>query len=127
MTTKITNNLLNRNKDTANEYSKTQNFNATALVDTANISWDLESNQVASVTLNGNRILANPINMKDGGTYILKIKQDAIGGRTLAFSSAYKFSGSTAPTLSTAANAIDRIACVSDGVQMDCVFQGAFG
>jgi hypothetical protein len=108
------------------EYSKTQNFNATALVDAVNISWDLQSNQVASVTLAGNRTLDNPTNQVDGATYILKIKQDATGGRTLAFGSAYKFPDATAPTLSSGANAVDRITCVSDGTNMDCVFQGNF-
>ena len=37
------------------------------------------------------------------------IVQDGTGGRTLSFHSDYKFVGGTAPTLSTAANAVDRI------------------
>ena len=37
------------------------------------------------------------------------ITQDGTGSRTLAFDAAYKFPGGTAPTLSTAANAIDRL------------------
>jgi hypothetical protein len=35
--------------------------------------------------------------------------QDATGSRTLAFGSYYDFAGGTAPTLSTAANAVDRL------------------
>jgi hypothetical protein len=35
------------------------------------------------------------------------ITQDATGGRTLAYGSNWDFSGGTAPTLTTAANAVD--------------------
>jgi hypothetical protein len=109
-----------------NEYTKTQNFNATTLVDGAGISWDLESNQVTSVTLAGNRTLNNPTNMVDGATYILIVKQDGIGGRTLSFGANYKWPSGTAPTLSTGINAIDIITFVSDGTNMYGVFQGDF-
>ncbi len=111
----------------ATEYSKTQNFDATTLVDATNIAWNLESNQVATVKLGGNRILDNPTNMKDGATYILTVKQDATGGRALAFGSAYEFPSKTAPTLTTDPNAKDLITCKSDGTKMECVFQGDFG
>ena len=103
---------------TAQEYTKTQNFNATGLTDGASIAWDLESNQVCSVTLAGNRTLANPTNQKDGATYILTVKQDATGSRTLAYGSNYKWEGGTAPTLSTGANAVDILTFVSDGTSM---------
>ena len=74
----------------ANEWTKTQNFNATTLSDGASIAWDLESNQVCSVTLAGNRALANPTNLVDGATYILIVKQDATGSRTLSYGTAYR-------------------------------------
>ena len=112
--------------DVAQEWTATQNFNATTLTDAANISWDASVNQVASVTLAGNRTLDNPTNLKNGATYILTIKQDATGSRTLAYGTAYKFPGSTAPTLTTAANAVDIITFVSDGTNMNGVFQGDF-
>jgi hypothetical protein len=35
--------------------------------------------------------------------------QDGTGSRTLAYSSDWEFAGGTAPTLSTAASAVDRI------------------
>ena len=41
--------------------------------------------------------------------------QDGTGSRTLSFHSDYKFAGGTAPTLSTAANAIDRLDYVIRG------------
>ncbi len=104
--------------DVAQEYTATQNFNATTLTDGASIAWDAAANQVASVTLAGNRTLANPTNMKDGATYILTVKQDATGSRTLAYGSAYKWPGGTAPVLSTAANAVDILTFVCDGTNM---------
>jgi hypothetical protein len=109
---------------TAREYTKTQNFNATALGDGANISWDLSQNQVASVTLAGNRTLDAPSNQVAGATYILIVKQDGTGNRTLNTSaSAYKFPGGTEPTLSTGANAVDILSFVSDGSSMFGVAQ----
>jgi len=102
----------------ANEYTKTQNFNATTLTDAANISWDAESNQVCSVTLAGNRTLDNPTNMVDGGIYHLTVIQDGTGSRTLSYGTAYKWPGGTAPTLSTGASAVDIFKFVSDGTSM---------
>ena len=110
----------------ANEYTATQNFNATVLTDAANISWDASANQVASVTLAGNRTLDNPTNLVDGATYILTIKQDAVGSRTLVYGTAYKFSGGIAPTLSAGINDVDIITFISDGTSMFGVFQGDF-
>lgn len=109
--------------DVAQEFTATQNFNATTLTDGATINWDLSANQVASVTLGGNRTLAAPTNLKDGATYILIIKQDATGSRTLTFNGAYKFPGGTAPTLTTSANAVDIISFVSDGTSLFGVAQ----
>lgn len=109
--------------DVAQEFTATQNFNATTLTDGATINWDLSANQVTSVTLGGNRTLAAPTNLKDGATYILTIKQDATGSRTLTFNSAYKFPGGTAPTLTTSANAVDIITFVSDGTSLFGVSQ----
>lgn len=103
--------------DTAQEYTKAQNFNATTLSDGANISWDAESNQVTSVTLGGNRTLDNPTNIKDGATYILVVKQST-GSHTLSYGSAYKFPGGTAPTLSTGAGAVDVLTFICHGTDM---------
>ena len=104
--------------DVPQEYTATQNFNATTLVDGVNISWDASTNQVASVTLAGNRTLDNPTNMVDGATYILTVKQDATGSRTLAYGTAYKWQGGTAPTLSTGVNAVDILTFICDGTNM---------
>ena len=54
--------------------------------------------------------LGSPSNPVDGQTLIVNVKQDATGGRTMAFGAAYSFSTSLpSPTLSTAANARDKL------------------
>ena len=111
----------------AREYTKTQNFNMTTLSDGSNISWDLSQNQVATVTLAGNRVLDNPSNQVAGATYILIVVQDGTGSRTLdTTASAYIWPGGTEPTLSTGANAIDVLTFVSNGSKMLGVAQLGF-
>ena len=88
------------------EYTEAQSFTLTTLTDAANIQWDLTTNQVAQVTLGGSRVLDAPSGQVAGSTYILIVKQDDSGSRTLnTAASAYKFPGGTSPTLSTGANA----------------------
>ena len=111
---------------TATTFTAQQNFGSSALSDGASISWNLNTAQVAHVTLGGNRTLANPTNMVNGGTYILRVVQDGTGSRTLAYGTAYKWPGGTAPTLSTAAGAVDILTFVSDGTNMYGVAQLAF-
>lgn len=77
------------------------------LADGATISWDLADGLFANVTLGGNRTLAAPGNLQAGQTMILVVNQDGTGGRTLTWDAVFRFSGGTAPTLSTAANARD--------------------
>lgn len=113
-------------KDVANVYTKQQNFGTATLTDGANIAWNLDDGQSAKVTLGGNRTLDNPTNMIDGGTYILRVIQDATGSRTLGFGTAYKWPGGTPPTLTTTANAVDILSFVSDGTNMYGVSQLAF-
>jgi len=110
----------------AGAYTKQQNIVQATLSDGANIAWDLDTDQSSIVTLAGNRTLDNPTNQKAGGTYALIVKQDATGGRTLAYGTVYKFPGGTAPTLSTAANAIDLLTFISDGTDMYGVATLAF-
>lgn len=111
---------------TVTAFTAQQNFANAALTDGASISWNLNTQQAASVTLGGNRTLANPTNLVNGGTYILRVVQDGTGSRTLAYGTAYKWPGGTAPTLSTGANAVDIITFVSDGTNMFGVIQKGF-
>ena len=79
------------------------------LTDGATITPDFDANQNFSVTLGGNRTLANPTNIDAGQTGSIFVVQDGTGSRTLSFGSYWKFAGGTAPTLSTAAGSVDRI------------------
>jgi hypothetical protein len=95
--------------DTAQTFTKGQRGEITALVDGATITPDFADSNNFSVTLGGNRTLANPSNIVAGQSGSIFITQDGTGSRTLAYGSYYDFAGGTAPTLSTAAGAIDRI------------------
>lgn len=106
--------------DQQREFTKSQNFDATALsieVD-GTADWDVSVNQVCTITLDQNVTINNPTNMRDGGTYILRVKQDATGSRTITWGAAYKHPGGEAPTLTADANALDIITFVSDGTSM---------
>lgn len=81
----------------------------TALTDAATITPDLNASNNFSVTLAGNRTLANPTNITSGQAGSIFITQDGTGSRTLAYGSYFKFVGGTAPVLSTAASSIDRL------------------
>lgn len=109
--------------DVAQEYTAAQNFDAQSLSDGASIAWNLATQQYAKVTLGGNRTLAAPSNMKDGGWYTLRILQDGGGNRTLSYNSVFKFPGAEVPTLSTGAADLDILVCTSDGTNMYCAIR----
>lgn len=83
------------------------------LTDGATIALDWINSNVQYVVLGGNRTFtfATP---QDGGRYILILKQDATGSRTVTFPSNVLWAGGTPPTLSTAANTVDIITFVYD-------------
>ena len=81
----------------------------TALTDAASIATNMALSNNFSVTLAGNRTLANPTNIVAGQSGSIFITQDGTGSRTLAYGANFKFAGGTAPVLSTAASSIDRL------------------
>jgi hypothetical protein len=95
--------------DTAQTWTKGQRAEVTALTDAATIAVDFADSNNFSVTLGGNRTLGNPTNQVAGQSGSLFVTQDGTGSRSLAYSSDWEFAGGTAPTLSTAASAVDRI------------------
>ena len=82
-----------------------------SLSDGSTITVNFASGIHHSVTLGGNRTFGNPSNDNNavGQSGSIFITQDGTGSRTASFHSDYKFAGGTAPTLSTAANAVDRL------------------
>lgn len=98
-----------------------------ALTDGATITPDFAASNNFSVTLGGNRTLANPTNLVAGQSGSIFIAQDGTGSRTLAYGSYYDFIGGTAPTLTTTASAVDRIDyIVRSSTSIHCVFTGNY-
>jgi len=83
---------------------------------TGTISWDAQSGNVASLTATGNLTL-NAITNATAGTYMLKIKQDGTGSRTLTLGSDFLKAGGSAITLSTTAAAEDVLSIFYDGTK----------
>lgn len=100
-------------KNVANTFSAIQTMAAAArgtpvtLTDGATVTPDFAAGNYFDWTIGGNRTLATPSNLVACQGAVIRIVQDGTGGRTITFSSAYKFEGGTVPTLSTAAGAVD--------------------
>ena len=101
----------------AQEYTASQNFDEQTLTDGSSIDWNLQTQQVAIVTLGGNRTFNAPSNHAAGLVCVLTIVQDGTGSRTATFNSAFKFRGA-APTLTTTASARDILIFISDGTNL---------
>jgi hypothetical protein len=93
--------------DGAQVWTKGQRGEITALVDGATIAPDFADSNNFSVTLSGNRTLANPVNLAAGQSGCIWITQDGTGSRTLSYDNYWDFTGGAAPTLTTTAGAVD--------------------
>lgn len=71
--------------DLSNPWTKQQVFAPVELQAGSDIVWDVSEAQVAFLLLTQNSSLAAPQNQEFGGVYILIVRQDATGGRTLSF------------------------------------------
>jgi hypothetical protein len=104
---------------TAQQYTRTHNFTATTLTaSTSSVTWDLEVNQILILTLSANVSTWTIQNPKSGGVYILIVKQDTTGSRTLAFPTGnFKFPGGAAgaPTLTVTPGKSDILTFVYHG------------
>lgn len=81
------------------------------LTDGATITPDASVNgYLWEVTIAGDRTMANPINVSNGASFILEITQGAGGTHLInTWGSNWQFPGGAAPTLSTAAGAVDSL------------------
>lgn len=102
-------NLIFSDLATANTFTAAQRGEITSLTDEATITPNFNDSNFFSVTLKGNRTLANPTNLVAGQSGSIFITQDATGSRTLSFGSYWDFAGGVAPSLSTGANVVDRL------------------
>jgi len=96
--------------DVTQSFSKAQRGTPSPLTDGATITPDFAAANNFSVTLGGNRTLANPTNLVAGQSGVIVITQDGTGSRTLAYGSYFKFSAGSAPSLTTTASAVDVLA-----------------
>jgi hypothetical protein len=91
----------------AQSFTAAQRGAVSALTDGATITPNFALANNFSVTLGGNRTLANPTNIAAGQSGAIVITQDGTGSRTLAYGSYFKFPNGSAPVLTTTANAVD--------------------
>jgi len=91
---------------TAQTFTAQQRGAISALTDGATVTPDFSLANNFSLSIGGNRTLANPTNLTAGASGCIWITQTT-GSHTLAYGSYWDFSGGTAPTLSTAASAVD--------------------
>ena len=80
------------------------NYAESTLTDRSSIDWNAETQDVAKVTLAGNRTLNAPSNGTTGQFISLLVIQDGTGSRTLTWNAVYEFASDTAPTLTTTAS-----------------------
>lgn len=78
------------------------------------ITFNLNSSNVQQTTLGGNRTLAVS-NVSVGQRFMIKLKQDGTGSRTVTWFSGIKWPGNTVPTLTTTANYWDWFGFICTG------------
>ena len=104
----------------AQEYTASQNFDEQTLDNTSSaVAWNLQTQQVAKVTLNATTSsFSAPTNHQAGLVCVLTLIQDSSGSRTMSYDGTYKFANGTAPTLTTTASARDILVFMSDGTNL---------
>ena len=95
--------------DAAQTFSAAQRGTITTLTDGATVTPDFAASNNYTLTLGGNRTIANPTNLTAGQSGSIFLVQDGTGSRTASWGSYWDFAGGTAPTLTTTASAVDRI------------------
>lgn len=78
-------------------------------VSTSSVEYNLAAGNNFTTVLNANVTFDNPTNPQPGQSGIIYIRQDGTGSRTASFAANWEFTGGTAPTLSTAASAVDAL------------------
>lgn len=91
-----------------------EEVNAIGTVTTA-LAINLESGNIVTATLGGNptATIANPPATGKAGSFTLVLTQDGTGSRAVTWPASVKWAGGTAPTLSTAAGAVDILTFVT--------------
>lgn len=90
-----------------NIFTGAQTVTPVVLTDAVTVATNAALSNHFTLTLGGNRTLANPTNLQDGVILNWLLTQDGTGSRTLAYGSQFKWAGGTAPVLTTTAGARD--------------------
>lgn len=109
-------------------YTKQQYFKSTSLsVSGAATTWNLDNQQVADILLSDPVTTLTFSNFKAGGTYVLRIRQDPSGSRSIIWNGTIaKWIGGAEPTLTTTGNALDVISFTANAISMFGVASLAF-
>ncbi len=78
-------------------------------VSSSTVTLNMASSCHHTIAMDGNKTLAAPSNQAVGQSGSIIVTQDSSGSHTLQFNTAFKFTGGSAPTLTTTAGAVDRI------------------
>jgi hypothetical protein len=106
--------LAARGAATGNGASSFEPTTMATLTAGATIAWDL-GNPVATVTLGAAANAFTFSNPRTGGTYVLHLKQDGNGSRTVTWPSNLKWPADLTPTLTTTASRVDVLSLSYDG------------
>jgi hypothetical protein len=82
-----------------------------------NINWQTSQDQQVLLTGNVTFTFTAPLGVS---TRILRLIQDGAGSHTVTWPGTVKWPGGTAPTLSTAAGAVDVVSCYWNSATYDC-------
>lgn len=81
------------------------------------VAWDCNTGQKAELLLTED-IVISPTGMEKGATYSIALQQDATGGRTVSWGTAFDFGDDIPPVLSGAPNKCDIAVFESNGSKM---------
>jgi hypothetical protein len=113
--------------DVAQTFTAAQRGTISTLTDGATITPDFATANNFTVTLAGNRTIDNPTNLTAGQSGSIFIVQDGTGSRTASWGSYWDFAAGAAPTLTTDANAVDRVDyVVRSSTSIHTVFTGNY-
>jgi hypothetical protein len=99
-----------------------------ALTDGASIATDANNGNLFTVTLGGNRTMSAPTNPTSGQVIRYRLKQDGTGTRLITWDTGtggFRFSGGTAPTLTTTINKTDYVTFIYNAADNKWDFQYA--
>ena len=99
----------NATTSAAQTFTAGQRGEITTLTSGATVTPDFNDSNNFTLTLDQNLTIANPSNLVAGQSGSIFLVQDGTGSRTAAWGTYWDFAGGTAPTLTTTADAVDRI------------------